>query len=280
MPERPRGRERGEIKGSGGVNLKGSGLGTGPKGAKDGYSGRPSGDRPGGTGSSGGGTGSSGGGRQTRGSGGGGVSPLVFLIILVVAFLGGGKAGVLDMLTGGGSGSSSVATTPQQDYQYQQTYGTGHYAAEPEPTQAPAQTSQQGTAAGNQTQTEDEDKVSLYDYINAVFGGDPYTYTEDQNTVTEDTGTNGGEGALDTTVAAGVREKRTKIIGKGKDTVTLMIYMCGTDLESRNGMATADLQEMASANLGNINVIVYTGGTTKWHTDIISTRSTRYRTAG
>ena len=116
MPERPRGRERGEIKGSGGVNLKGSGLGTGPKGAKDGYSGRPSGDRPGGTGSSGGGT-SSGGGRQTRGSGGGGVSPLVFLIILVVAFLGGGKAGVLDMLTGGGSGSSSVATTPQQDYQ-------------------------------------------------------------------------------------------------------------------------------------------------------------------
>ena len=51
-----------------------------------------------------------------------------------------------------------------------------------------------------------------------------------------------------------------------------MVYMCGTDLESRNGMATSDLQEMASANLGNINVIVYTGGCLSWRNNIVSSK--------
>lgn len=76
---------------------------------------------------------------------------------------------------------------------------------------------------------------------------------------------------LDTTVAAGAREKRTKILGNGKDVVTIMVYMCGTDLESKNGMATADLKEMTSATIGkNVNLIVYTGGCTKWKNDIVS----------
>ena len=57
------------------------------------------------------------------------------------------------------------------------------------------------------------------------------------------------------------REKRTKIIGNGKDVVTIMVYLCGTDLESRSKMATSDLQEMASAKISdNVNLIVYTGG--------------------
>lgn len=78
---------------------------------------------------------------------------------------------------------------------------------------------------------------------------------------------------LDTTVAAGSREKRTKILGDGKDTITFIVYMCGTDLESKYGMSSADLSEMASADFGdNINIIVYTGGCAKWKTNGISNR--------
>ena len=80
--------------------------------------------------------------------------------------------------------------------------------------------------------------------------------------------------AVDTSVAAGSREKRTNILGNGADQVTLMVYMCGTDLESKYGMATNDLQEMASAKFGdNVNVIVYTGGCRGWKTNGISSSS-------
>jgi len=72
-------------------------------------------------------------------------------------------------------------------------------------------------------------------------------------------------------VASGSREKRTKIIGDNKDTVTLMVYMCGTDLESQHGMASSDMAEMAAAKYGsNVNIIVYTGGCKNWMTKGIS----------
>ena len=78
-------------------------------------------------------------------------------------------------------------------------------------------------------------------------------------------------GKLDTSVASGSRAKYTTINGDGTDKVTIMVYMCGTDLESKGGMATADLNEMASAALNDkINLIVYTGGCKKWQTQGIS----------
>ena len=79
-------------------------------------------------------------------------------------------------------------------------------------------------------------------------------------------------GKLDRSVSALAREKRTEIIGGGRDTVTLMVYMCGTDLESKHGMATSDLREMEQATLSdNVNVIVYTGGCSGWkHSGISS----------
>ncbi len=80
-------------------------------------------------------------------------------------------------------------------------------------------------------------------------------------------------GKLDMAVAPGVRAKRTDILGSQKDRVTIMVYMCGSDLESQAAMGVRDLQEMANAKIAdNVNLIVYTGGTTKWHTDIISNR--------
>ena len=64
-------------------------------------------------------------------------------------------------------------------------------------------------------------------------------------------------GKLDTSVASGAREKYTDILGGQQDTVTIMIYMCGTDLESSYGMATKDLGEMANATLSDkINLII------------------------
>ncbi len=78
-------------------------------------------------------------------------------------------------------------------------------------------------------------------------------------------------GKLNTDVAADARAKYTTIKGKGKDTVTIMVYMCGTDLESRSGAATADLQEMLKASVSKkINLIIYTGGCRKWQNNVIS----------
>ncbi len=87
---------------------------------------------------------------------------------------------------------------------------------------------------------------------------------------------------LDTGVMEGARNKRTKIKGNGQDVITIMVYMCGADLESKAAMGSYDLQEMANATLSdNINLLVYTGGTTKWHIQGISTSVNQiYRVVG
>ena len=86
-------------------------------------------------------------------------------------------------------------------------------------------------------------------------------------------GKNSNVGKLDTSVASGSRAKRTQIVGNSEDTVTMMVYMCGTDLESKNSMATADLMEMVNAKHSDkLNIIVYTGGCTRWNNKIVSNR--------
>ena len=84
----------------------------------------------------------------------------------------------------------------------------------------------------------------------------------------------------DLTVSNKARSKYTKIKGGGKDEVTVMVYLCGSDLESENGMATADLNEMLHANLNDdqVNVIVETGGAKKWNNSVVSAKTNqRYR---
>lgn len=83
-----------------------------------------------------------------------------------------------------------------------------------------------------------------------------------------------GSESADTSVAEGARDRFTAIKGDGSDTVTIMVYMCGTDLESKHGMATNDLNEMAKAALSDkVNIIVYTGGCTRWNNSVISSRT-------
>lgn len=75
-------------------------------------------------------------------------------------------------------------------------------------------------------------------------------------------------------VASGARKKYTRIRGKGKDKVTLMVYMIGSDLESQSGMATSDLNEMLYGGLNNekLNVIVQTGGCKRWRNSVIKAK--------
>ncbi len=81
----------------------------------------------------------------------------------------------------------------------------------------------------------------------------------------------GNTGVLNTSVSSEAREKFTTIKGDGSDRSTIMVYMCGTDLESRSAMATNDLNEMISASVGNkVNLIVYTGGCRSWRNSLIS----------
>jgi len=74
---------------------------------------------------------------------------------------------------------------------------------------------------------------------------------------------------VDTSVADGSRAIRTQILGNGQDTVTIMVYMCGADLESQSAMATSDLSEMAQATKSdNLHIIVYTGGCKRWQNSL------------
>ena len=59
---------------------------------------------------------------------------------------------------------------------------------------------------------------------------------------------------------------------------TLLVYICGSDLEQKRGAATANIAEMLSADIPDgVNVILQTGGSSKWRNfDIPSGRSNRY----
>lgn len=86
--------------------------------------------------------------------------------------------------------------------------------------------------------------------------------------------TDGSMSQVDTTVAPGAREKYTKIQGGGSDQVTIMVYMCGADLESRYGMASSDIKEMVKASHSDkVNIVVQTGGAKKWKNNVVSNQT-------
>ena len=84
--------------------------------------------------------------------------------------------------------------------------------------------------------------------------------------------TNTNMSDVSTTTDGKAREKFTKLKGNGQDTVTILVYMCATDLEANYGMATADINEMAYATQSDkVNVILQTGGTKKWQNTVMNT---------
>lgn len=78
----------------------------------------------------------------------------------------------------------------------------------------------------------------------------------------------------DYSVSNKARPRYTTLKGGGQDDFTIMVYMCGADLESNYGMATSDLNEMLHATLSdNVKVIVETGGAKRWKNSIISNKT-------
>ncbi len=91
-----------------------------------------------------------------------------------------------------------------------------------------------------------------------------YTYTDDSYS---------SYSAVDKTVSPLAREKRVTPVGNGNDVVTVMVYMCGTDLESKHGMATKDIQEMLNASISDkVNIILETGGCKGWKNNTVSSQ--------
>ncbi|MDO5476492.1 MAG: clostripain-related cysteine peptidase [Eubacteriales bacterium] len=60
--------------------------------------------------------------------------------------------------------------------------------------------------------------------------------------------------------------------------LTLMIYLCGSDLESKAGAAAKDLDEIASSGVNTdlVNVVVLAGGTTQWQNSFSSEETAVY----
>lgn len=233
MENRPVGRKKNVTEGGSGVQKRGEGLGTGPVGNSSGYSSGPSG---------------TGGGAGPQRSGG--RSPLFMIIIVLFLILGGG--GGLGSFLGGGLSDTSTeyVDTTQQVQQIQPSTST--------------------TTTTSSTTSYDTSSSAGLSMLGQLLGGyGSYTGASSGASAAWSDASNTGK--LNTSVSPSARAKRTVIKGNGQDVVTIMVYMCGADLESRSGMASQDLQEMLGANLGdNINLIVYTGGAKKWQNNVVS----------
>ena len=232
---RPRGRQK-NVSGPGkSVKRRGSGLGTGPVGSSGGYSGRPSGRKP-----SGGMFHNLGGSGNAGGSGGMGGGPRMTRsggcskFLIIIVFLLFAGGGGIGGLFSGGSGGGLFSDSGLGDF-------------------LPSDTNNQSDPYGD-----------LATLLGNLGGGSVSSGWDNGNNA----------GSLDTSVDSNARDKYTQIRGNGRDEVTLMVYLCGTDLESRSKMATSDLQEMINADLSKkVNIIVYTGGTKTWQNNAISSKT-------
>ncbi len=76
-----------------------------------------------------------------------------------------------------------------------------------------------------------------------------------------------GEETADKDLRLSTQEENKEVVPVGTDagSATIMIYMNGSDLETKGGEATWDIAEMLSSGIGeNVNVIIQTMGTREW----------------
>jgi len=66
-----------------------------------------------------------------------------------------------------------------------------------------------------------------------------------------------------------------KDLPRAEKDYTVMVYMIGSDLESRRENATKDMEEMEGAGLAydNVNLLLYTGGAKRWVGDVPADRN-------
>lgn len=58
--------------------------------------------------------------------------------------------------------------------------------------------------------------------------------------------------------------------GGADDRRTLFIYMCGSNLETKQGLAGKNIDELLSADTGDLNIVIQTGGAKTWRSHGIS----------
>ena len=229
-------------------------------------------------------------GTQSTQRAGGGKSPLLIIIAVVAVLLLGGGGG-LSGLFGGGSSNTSNNTQSTSSLLGGLT-GTQSSSDDTLSSLLGGLTGTQSTGGGTMssilsglmgstsTSTQTQTSSSTSDMLSSLLGGSWYSgqtgygSTSSSGTSTLNTAISTViSGVLNRNVASGSRDKYTSIVGNGKDKVTIMVYMCGADLESRSAMGTKDLQEMLNATLGSkIKLIVFTGGSTNWRNDKVSSK--------
>ena len=80
---------------------------------------------------------------------------------------------------------------------------------------------------------------------------------------------------VDSTIKRTRRAEETPMGDPG--TWTVMVYMCGSNLESENGMASGDIAEMQQSSVkDNIRFLVFTGGAEEWQRGISSDKNQIY----
>ena len=240
---------------------RGSGLGTGKVGSSQGPAA---------------GSGGSSGGMRRAVTRGGLPGGLILILLLVMLS---GRCGVSGTSSQSGSSYTAQQSTDQsvfqqpsvaqQTQQAQQVQQTQTQQSTPQQPSFPTQ-SQQAAPSTQTAATYTGGGYSMAD-LASLFGG--------SGSVSSITGASSGwsipdnTSRLNTSVSPKAREKYTKLLGGGNDTVTIMIYMCGTDLESKSGMATSDLSEMAKAAISDkVNILIYTGGCSGWRNNIMSSK--------
>lgn len=73
---------------------------------------------------------------------------------------------------------------------------------------------------------------------------------------------------------SGLGTRKAHSVKAASNSATIMVYMNGSDLETRAGAATEDISEMLSSGIGeNVNVIIQTMGTREWQDYDISGRT-------
>ena len=66
-------------------------------------------------------------------------------------------------------------------------------------------------------------------------------------------------------------EKKNTPMGE-ENTWTIFVYLCGTDLESGDGAASSDIDQMlAATGSDNVKFVFQTGGTSEWKKEELST---------
>ena len=239
---RPQGRKTNVTGQSTGAYRRGDGLNTGPvgKSGSNPFNSNQSSPKPGMS-------------RAAKAGGGGGLLLVFLLLFFLLRGCGGSGSMLSSDLMGGGSGS------------------TGSYTDSSYPGSSSVNTPSSGNASSGSSSQSGLEGLFQGGGTTTAAAANPYANLLG-NMSSSGTAAEVNTSAVDTSVASEAREKYTTIRGKGQDEVTIMVYMCGTDLESRSGMATRDLAEMAKANIGsNVHVVVYTGGCSRWNNNIIST---------